>query len=126
MKLTIVRGLPGSGKTTLAKQIAATTGADHFEADQFFENDDGSYEFLPSLAPAAHSTCRFATEMSLSRGRDVVVSNTFIHLEGVEEYRKMAASLNADFEVIVCRGDFQNIHGVPAEVIERMRANWED
>ena len=33
VELVIIRGIPGSGKTTIAK---AMTGYQHFEADHFF------------------------------------------------------------------------------------------
>ena len=46
-KLFLLRGLPGSGKSSLAKSL----GGDHFEADMYFVGEDkGSYEdFIQSL-----------------------------------------------------------------------------
>jgi shikimate kinase len=51
--LFIVRGLPGSGKSTIAKQLSYN----HFEADQYFERD-GEYNFIPSEIGNAHQWCR--------------------------------------------------------------------
>lgn len=42
-ELLLIRGLPGSGKTTMAKQYAQI-GYVHCEADQYFERD-GEYRF---------------------------------------------------------------------------------
>ena len=39
--LYIVRGIPGSGKSTFAK----TLGGIHIEADQYFVDGDGNYNF---------------------------------------------------------------------------------
>lgn len=47
MKLTLIRGLPGSGKTTLAKQL----GVLHVEADMYFMRD-GRYQFEDGKAPS--------------------------------------------------------------------------
>lgn len=46
-KLYIIRGAPGSGKSTKAKAlIAENLDLLHFEADMFFEQD-GPYKFNP-------------------------------------------------------------------------------
>lgn len=42
--LTLIRGLPGSGKSTMAKFIAGDTDAVHLEADMYFIKD-GEYKF---------------------------------------------------------------------------------
>ena len=43
---TLCRGIPGSGKSTLAKVLVASGYAQlHFEADQFFTDKDGNYNW---------------------------------------------------------------------------------
>ena len=45
-KLLIIRGLPGSGKSTLARNIWMNTDFDDiFEADMYFEDNLGNYNF---------------------------------------------------------------------------------
>lgn len=73
MKLILVRGLPGSGKSTYARSL----GIRHYEADDFFQTPNG-WEFRPMELPAAHYWCLDATDTSLSIGESVVVSNTFV------------------------------------------------
>jgi len=60
----LIRGLPGSGKTTMAKKIE---GFEHFEADQYFEKD-GSYEFDPSELNSAHEECQRIDKYISERG----------------------------------------------------------
>jgi adenylate kinase family enzyme len=49
----IVRGCPGSGKSTFAK----TLGGIHIEADQYFVDADGNYNFDGSKIKNAHAWC---------------------------------------------------------------------
>ena len=43
----------------------------------------------------------------------------------MKPYYDIAAMYAADIEVKIARGAFKNIHNVPEETIERMRARWE-
>lgn len=116
-RLTLIRGLPGSGKTTLAKTFAAR-GCAHFEADMFFGDD---YQFEPSKLPDAHRWCQESAKAALDAGRDVVVSNTFSRVWEMQPY----LSMTSDVAVIHATGRFGNVHGVPPAAIERMAARWE-
>lgn len=42
MKLVLIRGLPGSGKSTIAKALHKA-GFEWFEADTYHLNDEGDY-----------------------------------------------------------------------------------
>ncbi|XP_036108867.1 NEDD4-binding protein 2-like 1 isoform X4 [Molossus molossus] len=53
--LYLLRGLPGSGKTTLARQLQHDfPRALIFSTDDFFFTEDGAYEFNPDFLEEAH------------------------------------------------------------------------
>ena len=131
LTLTLIRGLPGSGKSTLAKQMVAEaaklTGHEkiHLEADMYFVNEKGEYHFQPEKIKDAHHWCQQACENQLQQQYNVVVSNTFIKHWEMKAYQQLAKQYKAKLEVKVCKGNFANIHDVPAESIKRMKKNWQ-
>lgn len=118
----IIRGLPGSGKSTFARKLASATGAYHVEADMYFIRSDGQYDFRREMLKAAHAWCQDMAATAISAGEDVIVSNTFTQRWEVEPYLKMGAEA---VTIITCEGDYGNIHGVPDAAIARMRERWE-
>jgi len=123
-KLTIIRGLPGSGKTTKAMYLLEMEpDTDHFEADMYFINSDtGTYCFDRGQAQSAHDWCFDNTQLSLIHGRNVIVSNTFSRTWEYQRY----LDLGYPTEVITMTGTYPNIHGVPQEAIDRMKERWEE
>ena len=123
--LLILRGLPGSGKSTFAKELCAATGAVHAEADMYFEKA-GQYSFQPNQLHDAHRYCQLLCENAMKLGKDVIVSNTFTRRWEMEFYIRLAATYGYDVQIKTMTGNYKNIHSVPDSVIEKMRARFED
>lgn len=124
MQLVLIRGLPGSGKSTMAKALARA-GFEHFEADIYHLNSEGDYCFDRANVKAAHEWCQQETRRALESGKQVVVSNTFTQLWEMAPYFGMAKALGIEPNVLEAKGNWQNTHAVPAEVVDQMRARWE-
>ena len=123
----ILRGLPGSGKSTFAKSIAKPWQI--FEADQFFMNN-GNYEFDATKLKDAHQDCkdrvRNAMRPSLLRGllyNTIVVSNTFTQEWEMKFYRVIAKKYGYRifYVIIENRHGNTNEHGVPEDKIQIMK-----
>ena len=118
--LTLIRGLPGSGKSTMAKGMPGI----HIEADQYFVRD-GVYSFDRAKLSEAHAWCLRETETALRNGHRVNVSNTFTQRWEMQPYIGLAASLGVPVDVIEATGNWPNVHSVPDDAIARMRDRWE-
>lgn len=125
-KLFLIRGLPGSGKTTIAEGMIKSNNNrwQHFEADDFF-TETGKYVFVPENQIAAHAFCQYNAFKALENGENVIVSNTFTTVAEMLPYIIFAHRHMIRVRVIKAMGSFTNIHGVPEEVMQKMRDRWE-
>ena len=119
-QLVIIRGLPGSGKTSLAKEIATKCGYMHFENDHYLETHRG-YEADRISRIKAKRWCYWSVRNALQEGHKVVVSNVFAAISHFQDYRDLTES----HLVIDCVGEFKTTHDIPEETLAEMRANWE-
>jgi predicted kinase len=126
--LFLLRGLPGAGKSTLANQLSE----DHFEADMYFTNESGQYLYNPQYIKQAHQWCQNQVlecmESHKNKSRhSICVSNTFTQKWEMDSYYKMAESYGYRvFSIIVeNRHGGENLHSVPEDKIEAMRARFE-
>jgi predicted kinase len=121
--LYIIRGLPGSGKTTYAKIHYPNTF--HIEADMFHVRG-GEYLFELRRLGMAHELCMNIVGEVLRTGADAVVSNTFIAARDIKRYIGIAEFYDMPYIVIRCTGSFGSIHNVPEETMENMRRRFVD
>ena len=119
--LTLIRGLPGSGKSTMAKLMAAN----HVETDMWFVVD-GVYKFKRDELQMAHEWCQNQVAGYMNQDKNVVVSNTFTQHWEMEPYLRLAEDYDYDVTVIRCNADFGSIHNVPEKAIQAMRERFED
>jgi len=120
--LYIVRGLPGSGKSSLAKKVTELV----YSADDFFTNKKGEYNFNAKLLGKAHEWCWGKVRDAMFIGANAVaVANTFTQAWEAEKYYQIAEEYGYSVFVIECQNDFGNVHDVPQESIDAMRERWE-
>ena len=134
-QLVILRGLPGSGKSTVAQKIVEhAQNAVICSADHYFMKD-GKYDFNAAELPQAHADCQMSANRAMANGRNpVVIDNTNIKCSHMQPYIEMAERY--DYVVVVwpVGGQRANdveeymarqIHGVPRALMEKMANEYE-
>lgn len=127
--LYLLRGLPGAGKSTLAKKL----GDVYYEADMYFTNENGQYIFNGADIKKAHQWCQNQVESAMilnhttGVNENIVVSNTFTQEWEMGAYYKLAETYDYRvFSLIVeNRHGGENLHNVPEDKIEAMRKRFE-
>ena len=134
--LLLIRGLPGSGKSSLLNSAHVGFGGDVLSADDYFEID-GEYKFDPSKLPDAHAWClksaKHAIEQCSGTAAFVSVNNTFTQRWEMEPYIQLAKEAGARLVVASLYDggltdeelEARNSHGVTLESIKKMRSRFE-
>ena len=126
--LFLVRGLPGSGKTSFASAIWNDYAV--CEADKFFYDKEGNYNFDSSKLKDAHAWCKEQVETKMIEHQnnqqyypEIAVSNTFTQEWEMQDYFKLAEKYGYKVVSLIIenRHGGKNVHGVPDDKIEIMK-----
>lgn len=126
--LILVRGLPGSGKTTMAN-IFANDDTAVLAADDYFTNEHtGEYNFIPEEIGQAHTECqkRCLTCMK-NEVSTIVVHNTFTRESEMDAYFKMAKENDYIVHTVIVENRHGNssVHGVPQKTMKKMAQRFD-
>ena len=126
-ELFLLRGLPGSGKSTLAKMLVGDKEYRHKEADMYFIDEDGNYQFDVTSLRDAHAWCQEEVEFLMKYEHKVVVSNTFTQEWEMLPYYDLAKKYGYKVHSLICenRHGGVNEHNVPQETLEKMKQRFE-
>jgi predicted kinase len=138
-KIIIMRGLPGSGKSTRALRhmnsaIVANEMSSIVSADDYFTHD-GLYDFNPSKLRDAHADCFSKFLIALIKGHNlIVVDNTNTQLWEFENYLRVAhiAGYEITIDEAIAKDEAEIkvwysrcVHGVPFNKMQQMQQRWQ-
>lgn len=130
--LFLVRGLPGSGKSSFANHIWNEYAV--CEADKFFYDKDGNYNFDGSKIKDAHAWCKNEVETRMKDHQvnnqyypEIAVSNTFTQEWEMEDYYALAEKYNYMVVSLIVenRHGGKNVHGVPEDKLQIMKDRFQ-
>ena len=128
----IMRGIPGSGKSTVAKLLASTSRSSAIHSTDDYHVVNGKYKFDRGMLWVYHQRNLDAFTESCRKGVKVVVcDNTNFKKEFYSKYVK-AAKRHGYKVFVVTVGDFnvrgcwkRNRHKVPLRVVKGMKEAFE-
>lgn len=127
--LIIVRGLPGSGKSTLCNLLSENGLYPVYSIDDYFTNpDNGNYQFDYTKNHLAYKTCEENTRQSMQKGiSKIFLDHTFTLEWEMEPYFKMASEFQYQVFVLTLenRHGGKNIHGISDEQIMKMAEKFQ-
>lgn len=129
--LVMIRGPPGSGKTSFAKELCSLIDASVFTTDDFFVGEDGTYIYNRTKLAEYHRLNQLRAKDAIDKGKTVIVPNTNIHLWEMREYARYAVFRGYQIIFVQCElqcidnEQNENEHGVSSQKVKAMQKQIE-
>jgi len=126
--LILLRGLPGSGKTTLAGLLSENERYPVFSVDDYFtDSNTGEYAFDFKNNHLAYKHCEENTRLAMQKGiSKIILHNTFTISWELEVYFKLAETFH--YRVFVCTVEnyhgHKNTHAISDEQMQKMAEKY--
>jgi predicted kinase len=125
VRLYLVRGLPGSGKSELARMLTPHV----YENDDYWRQDGeyvGGGARSAKAYRAAADDCWERVQMAMvKREAPIAVANCFLTLSAMERYHELARLYGYTVCVVCMQNEYGSVNGVPDADMQRMRSAWE-
>ena len=122
--LILVRGLSGSGKSTIAPMFE---NAVLVSTDDFFLDEYGEYVFDANSLVINHQFCQLAVRMMMQDDEKlIVVHNTFTADWEMDAYFDLAREHGYAVHTIIVenRHGSKNVHDVPQDVVKAQKERF--
>lgn len=132
MQVIIMRGLPGSGKSTYAKKYQLNYPKVIIHSADTYHTVSGKYVFNPENIPFAHNNClqNFLYSLQDKDIETIIVDNTNTTAWEIAPYYRLAEVYGCDVKILRIECSFEtsiarNIHNVPHSKIWGMYQNMQ-
>jgi len=126
--LILIRGLPGSGKTSFAELLSEDGKYPVFSVDSYFTNKDtGEYRFNYKENHLAYKECEQNAKQAMeSSVEKIFVDNTFTLDWEIEPYFKLASSYGYSVFTLTLenRHNGENVHELTDEQLIKMAKTY--
>lgn len=119
--ITVLRGHPGSGKSTFAKILSNKRGGTLILEEDSFHCSLGRYHFDIGSTEKANEVLIQTAALWAKSGCDVIVVSTFRTVDDILHLRYIAKNLRCCFQVIRMTGNFKNVHDVSRKMVNRYK-----
>lgn len=126
-ELIILRGLPGSGKSTFAKLLANHKNSIVIENDEYMY-EDGIYDWKPSKVKLAAKNTNEKLHKALNQNVElIVISNVNARNSDFYGYIELGKNKGYKVTTLIVENYFdgKSIHGVNDETLDRMESNFQ-
>ncbi|MEP7264561.1 MAG: AAA family ATPase [Bacteroidota bacterium] len=125
--LILLRGLPGSGKSSVADLLSENGRYPVLSVDDYFTDEQRNYSFRFDENHLAYKHCEERTQnYMLNKQEKIFLDNAFTLEWEMEPYFRMAAE-NSYFIFVLTvenRGHNKNIHGITDDQLQKMAEKY--